>query len=122
MQSTGRSRNVFGIFADLQKIPFAVSRKNWTDEDYAVVTKVIPKGDYGIAHAFPVRNDIPNDHFAYDRQWKSNMVMPNAGSYQWRVIDLPDTQLQKLVEAFWTSVAPQFEFGRPSNLSGGEQV
>jgi hypothetical protein len=112
MSSSDQRRNVFGIFAELGKVPFAVSRWNWKDTDYAVVTKVIPKGDYGVAYGFPVHDGVPNDHFAYERRWREDMTMPNAGSYQWRVIDVPELQLQQLIRTFQSTVAPQFEFGR----------
>ena len=113
-------RNVFGIFAELGKVPFAVSRRNWADSDYAIVTKVIPKGDYGAAYGFPVRDGVPNDHFTYERRWREDMTMPNAGSYQWRVIDLPESQLQQLTRTFQATVAPQFEFSHASVESADE--
>lgn len=104
-------RNVFGIFAELKKLPFAVSRAKWMDSDFVVVTKVEPKGDYGVAYGFPVRNGEPNDHFVYDTRWKKEMIMPNAGSYQWRPIELSESQLEKLIEEFETKVSTRFEFG-----------
>jgi hypothetical protein len=105
--SSDTRANVFSLFATRGALPFAVSRWNWADSDFAVVTEVIPKGDYGVARAFPVRDNIPNDHFAYHRPWREDMIMPNAGSYQWRLIDLPDAQLRQLILAFDATVAPQ---------------
>lgn len=107
--------NVFQVFAELKKVPFAVSRWNWADSDYAIVTQVVPKGDYGVAYAFTVREGVPNDHFSYDRRWRENMTMPNAGSYQWRVIDIPDAQLEQFVRIFHSVIAPHFEFGASSD-------
>ena len=104
------NRNVFQIYKLLNRVPFAVSRKNWSDHDLAVVTKVIPKGDYGIAYGFPVRNGVPNDHFAYDNKWKKEMEMPNAGSYQWRIIDIPDFRLEELIREFYAIFGKQFGF------------
>lgn len=103
--------NVFNIYAELKRLPFAVSRQNWLDTDFVVVTKIVPKGDYGIAYGFPVHDGQPNDHFAYHRPWREQMIMPNAGSYQWRHIDLLEDEIQGLVETFQSTVAPLFEFG-----------
>lgn len=112
MSPTDQRRNVFEIFAELGEAPFVVSRSKWLDSDCVVVTKVIPNGDYGVAYGFPVHDGAPNDHFAYDRRWREDMVMPNAGSYQWRTSDIPDSQLLQIMRAFQSTIAPQFEFGR----------
>lgn len=104
------ANNVFSIFSELKRLPFAVSRQNWLDSDYVVVTKIVPKGDYGTAYGFPVRGGQPNDHFAYHRPWREQMIVPNSGSYQWRRIDIPDTEIQAIIATFESTVAPLFEF------------
>lgn len=104
------AKNVFNIYTEVGKLPFAVSRQNWLDCDYVVVTKIIPKGDYGTAYGFPVHNGQPNEHFAYHRPWREKMVMPNAGSFQWRLIAISEDELEKLIQTFETTVAPLFEF------------
>jgi hypothetical protein len=94
------------------KVPFAVSRNNWLDSDYVVVTKVIPKGDYGIAYGFPVSDGIPNDHFRGYRKWEETMEVPNAGAYQWRKIELSELQIQELVAIFEDEISPRYKFGQ----------
>lgn len=110
MSSGCGNTNVFKLYEELKRLPFAVSRSNWRDTDIAVITKIVPKGEYGTAYAFPVHEGQPNDHFAYHRPWREKMIMPNAGSYQWRHIDLPESEIQTLIETFQNTVAPLFEF------------
>ena len=114
------SKNVFNLYAELGRLPFAVSRHNWLDTDYVVVTKIVPKGDYGTVYGFPVRDGEPNDHFAYHRPWREQMIMPNAGSYQWRYIDISEAEIQGLVQTFQTTVAPLFEFAPSENYTPNE--
>lgn len=102
--------NVFQIHARVGKLPFAMSRHNWTDQDLVVVLKIVPRGKYGVAYGFPVRDGVPNAHLSYDSQWKKNMELPNIGSYQWRYIDIPDFRLKELEEEFFARVAPGYAF------------
>jgi len=102
--------NVFQIFKQVERVPFAVVRKSWHGNYIAVVTKVIPKGDYGIAYGFPVGDGIPNDFFASDPKWRNEMVMPNAGSYQWRLMETPEQTLKNLIEKFYATIGKQYGF------------
>lgn len=104
--------NAFQIFARVQKLPFAISRHNWTDHDLVVVLKIVPRGKYGVAYGFPVRDGVPNFHLSYDSKWKKKMELPNIGSYQWRFIDVPDFRLQELEQEFFEEVAPRYGFSR----------
>ena len=104
------TKNVFQLFAGLKKVPFAMSRHNWLDHDLVVVTKVLPSGKYGTAYGFPVRNGAPNDHFDYASCWKKRMEIPNVGSYQWRLVKVPDFHLTELVQEFYRDIAPKYGF------------
>jgi hypothetical protein len=109
------TKNVFQLFAEVKKIPFAMSRHHWSDQDFVVVTNVAPKGKYGVAHGFPVHDGKPNDHLAYAACWTSKMELPNAGSYQWRIISIPDERLTELISEFYREVAPSFGFSPPKH-------
>jgi hypothetical protein len=102
--------NVFQIYKQIGRVPFAVARKSWHGNYVAIVTKVIPKDDYGIAYGFPVSNGIPNDFFASEPKWRSEMVMPNAGSYQWRLVEMSDKSLQDLIAKFYDTIGKSFGF------------
>jgi hypothetical protein len=104
--------NAFQIYARVQKLPFAMSRHNWTDHDLVVVLKVVPRGRYGVAYGFPVRDGAPNAHLSYDSKWKKTMELPNIGSYQWRFIDIPDFRLKELEEEFFQQVAPGYAMSK----------
>lgn len=112
-----KTKNVFNIYSELERLPFAVSRQNWPDSEFVVITKIVPKGDYGTAYGFPVNDGQPNDHFAYHRPWREQMIMPNAGSYQWRLIDIPEADIQSLIQTFENTVAPLFEFAPPESYT-----
>ena len=103
-------QNVFQLFAEVTKVPFAMSRHNWTDHDLVVVTKILPNGKYGTAYGFPVHDGTPNEHLAYAGCWKKKMELPNAGSYQWRLVDVPRSRLIELIDEFYRDVAPKFGF------------
>jgi hypothetical protein len=102
--------NVFQIYKQVGRVPFAVARKSWHGNYIAVVIKVIPKDDYGIAYGFPVSNGIPNDFFASDPKWRNEMVMPNAGSYQWRLVETSDKTLNDLIEKFYSTIGSRYGF------------
>lgn len=102
--------NAFQIFARVQKLPFAISRHNWTDHDLVVVLRIVPHGKYGVAYGFPVRDGVPNTHLAYDSKWKKKMELPNVGSYQWRLVDVPDFRLKELEADFFEKVGPGYGF------------
>lgn len=104
--------NAFQIFARCKKLPFAISRHTWEDHDLVVVLKIVPKGKYGTAYGFPVRNGVPNEHLSNDSKWKKQMELPNIGSYQWRYIDVPDWRLKELEEEFFKDVAPRWGLSR----------
>ena len=104
------NQNVFGLYRKIQKLPFAMSRHNWKDRDFVVVLQVVPKGKYGAAYGFAVHEGEPNDHLSYNADWKKCMELPNAGSYQWRHIDIPEEKLNDLIKVFYQNVAPQFGF------------
>ncbi len=112
--------NIFKLYTELDKLPFAASRSNWGDSDYIVVTNIIPKGNYGTAYGFPVRNGQPNDHFAYHRPWREEMILPNAGSFQWRHLDVPEAEIQRVIQEFQNSVAPLFGFDSGENYTLNE--
>lgn len=104
--------NAFQICARIQKLPFAMSRHNWGDHDLVVLLKIVPRGKYGSAYGFPVRDGVPNHHLAYDYKWKKSMELPNIGSYQWRFIEVPEFRLKELTDEFFAEVAPKYGFVR----------
>ena len=106
--------NVFEIYKQLGRVPFAVRRKTWSENFVAIVTNVIPKDDYGIAYGFLVKNGVPNDGFSSELKWRSEMVMPNAGSYQWRLANIPDSTIKNLIEKFYVTVGKQYDFSSPA--------
>src|SRR5262245_39067246 len=108
-----RTRNVFQIFTQLGRVPFAVARSSWHGDYVAIVTKVLPKDNYGIACGFPVANGIPNAFFASELKWRTDMVMPNAGSYQWHLVEMSDQALENLIQKFYDTVAKQYGFISP---------
>ncbi len=106
------TRNVFQLHVAVRKLPFAISRANWADQDLIVVTKVVPKGKYGTAFGFPVRDGIPNDHGL-----SKSMEISCAGCYQWRVIDVPDFRLMELIEEFYNTVGKSYGIYPPKEDS-----
>lgn len=104
------TKNLFQLFAEVKKLPFAASRHHWTDHDLVVVTRIVPRGKYGHAFGFPVRDGASNDHFDYAACWRKQMEIPNVGSYQWRFIEVPDERLSELVREFYSEVAPKYGF------------
>ena len=108
MPAQDRTRNVFQLFGTLQKLPFAISRANWADSDLIVVTKVAPKGKYGTAFGFPVRDGVPNDHAL-----SKSMEISCAGCYQWRQIDVPDDRLKELTSEFYKTVGKKHGIAPP---------
>jgi len=72
----------------------------------------VPRGKYGVAYGFPVRDGVPNAHLSYDSKWKKKMELPNIGSYQWRFIDIPEIRLRELEKEFFAKVAPGYNFSR----------
>lgn len=107
-----RMKNVFQIHEQGQSLPFAASRHNWGDNDLIVVTKVEPRGKYGKAYGFSVRDGKPNDHLAYS-SWKKDMELPNVGSYQWRPVEVPQFRLEELVDEFYGGVGKRYGFEPP---------
>lgn len=103
------NRNIFQIYQDVQKLPFAASRRTWEDRHLIIVMKVEPKGKYGKAYGFGVQDGEPNDHLAYS-SWRKDMELPNVGSYQWRLIQISDSDLKGLVERFYSGVAKHYCF------------
>ena len=106
--------NVFQIYKQVGRVPFAVARNSWHGNYVAIVTKVLPNGDYGIAYGFPVSNGVPNDFFGSDSKWRNEMVMPNAGSYQWRLVEMPMQTLEDLIEKFYATVGKQYDSDSPA--------
>ncbi|MEZ7957637.1 MAG: hypothetical protein QMB90_10495 [Rubritalea sp.] len=106
------TKNIFQLYSEIKQLPFAASRRNWKDSDLIIVTRVEPKGDYGKVYGFSVHDGVPNDHVAYS-SWKKDMGLPNVGSYQWRLIDLPQGTLIELVDRFYRGVGKQYGFIEP---------
>ena len=103
--------NAFIFFQQLGKTPFAMTRNHWgSDRFLAVVTNVVPRGKYGVAYGFAVKDESPNEHFDYDSKWCKHMTLPNAGSYQWSLVEVSDPQLQALVDKFNRVIAPKYNF------------
>lgn len=100
--------NVFQAFEIAKNTPFAVSRRNWSDSDFAVIIKVEPIGKYGKAFGYPVRDMVPNDHFMYSTEWRKNLEIPNAGSYQWRIIQIDAEKIDRLSQIFVDEVAVKY--------------
>jgi hypothetical protein len=107
------TQNIFQIYSATNKLPFAASRQNWRNTDMIVVTRIEPKGNYGKAFGFSVRDGVPTDHVAYST-WKKDMALPNVGSYQWRLIDIPEASLAELVVQFYRGVGKRFGFTPPT--------
>ena len=86
---TQDNKNIFQIWDDNgRKLPFAVRRFNWGPEYCAVVEEIeIRKWPYGIARGYSMKNGVPNNHFAYDNNWRKDHQIPNAGSYQWTLVE-----------------------------------
>lgn len=85
-------QNIFELFYNNdQKVPFKAKRQNWDNRFYVVVEKVEPKqtptGTYGKAYGYPCKDGIRNNHFAYDKKWREEGIIPNAGSYQWELVE-----------------------------------
>ena len=83
------SKNIFEIWDENgRKLPFAVRRDNWGPEYCAVVEEIeIKKWPYGIARGYSTRNGYRNNHFSYDSKWRKDRQIPNAGSYQWTLVE-----------------------------------
>jgi len=116
--------NVFEIFRQINRVPFAVSRDNWSDRYYAVITSIEPDPDtnYGKAYGFSVKDHAPDDHMSYDNGWKKRMELPNVGSYQWRLRDdISVEKLEELKESFYKTIAPRYGFKKPINPVKSEQ-
>ncbi|MDQ8182248.1 hypothetical protein [Pelagicoccus sp. SDUM812005] len=41
------------------------------------------------------------------------MELPNVGSYQWRLIEIPEFRLNELIDEFYDGVAKRYGFYRP---------
>lgn len=100
-------KNIFQIWEENNRVvPFCVSKGSWSDERiYVVVQEVIPneKG-YGVAYGIPVTEGIINTYFDYNRMWKTQKKIPNAGVYNWigrpnkslNIIGLDESRFQEI--------------------------
>lgn len=109
------SKNIFEIYRSVKTLPFAASRQNWGNEFMIVITKIEPRGSYGKAYGFWVKNGAPNNHLSY-KEWVKNMELPNVGSYQWRHRDLTDKQLNGLVDKFYSGIGKELGFTQPGDV------
>ena len=93
--------NIFQLWKEnFEKTQFAVRRWNWGEEYYTVVVKVeIKRWPYGIAYGYPTINGVYSDH--YEKiypEWNAIRQIPNAGSYQWEIVE--DVNLELFKESF----------------------
>lgn len=80
-------KNIFQIWEENnKKIPFCVSKGNWSNPDvYVIVKEVIPDGKgYGEAFGIPVTEGIINNYFEHSAKWKYKRIIPSAGTYNWK--------------------------------------
>lgn len=97
------NKNIFQIWEENgKKLPFAVSRHNWSDKYYIVIEKIeIKKFPYGNAYGFPVADDKYSKHYEYDSLWRKRNVIPCGGCYQWRLRKNVELAKEKLNVDFW---------------------
>jgi hypothetical protein len=82
------NKNLFQIWQENgNKVPFMARRFNWTNEYTVIVEETeIIKMPYGIARGYAMKNGQRTNHFAYGTQWNRDQRIPNAGSYQWILV------------------------------------
>jgi len=70
------TKNLFQLFAEVKKLPFAASRHHWTDHDLVVVTRIVPRGKYGHASDFQFEMVHPT----------TISIMPHVGESRWKFL------------------------------------
>lgn len=84
-------KNIFQLWEENDKrVPFVVRRWNWKEAFAAVVERVeCEKMPYGKAYGYALTNGAPSDYFKIYPKWKKTRELPNTGSYQWKIVDIP---------------------------------
>lgn len=82
--------NVFEIWdANERKVPFVVRRSNWSGQFATVIERIeCDKMPYGKAFGYPTTNGRPSNHYQSYAKWRVTREVPNAGSYQWELVDM----------------------------------
>ncbi|MBN2796449.1 MAG: hypothetical protein JXR88_13640 [Clostridia bacterium] len=81
-------KNIFQIWKENGcTTPFCVSKGNEKDQSiYVIVHEVVPnESGYGVAYGIPVTNGVLNTYFDYNKKWVNEKVIPNAGTYNWKL-------------------------------------
>lgn len=88
MEVRTMAKNLIQLWEENNEIvPFKARRDNWNRNFYVVVEKVeVGNYPYGKVYGYPVENGVRNNHFAYNRIWREEGIIPNAGSYQWNLV------------------------------------
>ena len=78
-------QNLFQIWRNNgSRLPFAAWLDSWHRDRYVVVEEIeVRSWPYGIARGYPTENGVPSDIYNYDRDWKLQRIIPNAGVYRW---------------------------------------
>ena len=91
MLDTHCNKNIFQLWEENdRRVPFVVRRWNWKEAFAAVVERVeCEEMPYGKAYGYALTNGAPSDYFKIYPKWKYERELPNAGSYQWKKVDIP---------------------------------
>ena len=93
-------QNVFEIWeANGRKVPFAVRRWNWTNQYATVIEHVeCEKMPYGKAFGYPTTYGQPSSHYESYPKWRATREVPNAGSYQWELVQMTIPQSSEIAQ------------------------
>jgi hypothetical protein len=90
--------NVFQIWdANGRKLPFVVRRANWKEQFAAVIERIeCDEMPYGKAFGYSTTYGRPSNHFQMYPKWRKTKEVPNAGSYQWELVNVNPPQSKEV--------------------------